>query len=471
MRRTPLAFIGSAIGFALALATCVSNLAAAGLDQPTSVKKAAYNDYLYFAPQDASNAPPAAAESKPQGEATAADTGTASACNAGCASCGEEATDCCCGLSIFKCNLGDPWKLPELCVLSERDIKVSGFIEAGGYTNQYDASTNGPLGTVDQKYFNMNQLWFTAEKATNTEEKDWDLGGRVDYMFGTDGPDTQCFGDHSWDWNWTSSFTSTGAPLYGSAMPQLYAEVAYKNLKVKAGHFYTPIGNEVVPAIGNFFYSHSYMMYYAEPFTHTGALATYKFNDKLSGSAGWSNAWDSGFDNKNEGSTFLGGLTLAATEKTTIAWYMCSGYFGTGLAYPGAATNDIFMNSLVITHKLTDRWTYIFQHDYATNYNRADDTSWYGINQYLTYKINDCWSFGGRLEWFRDDDGVRVIAGNAGNYYEMASGINYKPHANFLVRPELRYDWYNGSTAGGNPFNDGHATTQLSGGCDVIFTF
>jgi hypothetical protein len=89
----------------------------------------------------------------------------------------------------------------------------------------------------------------------------------------------------------------------------------------------------------------------------------------------------------------------------------------------------------------------------------------------LTYKINDCWSAGGRIEWFRDDDGVRVIAGNAGNYHEMSAGLNWKPRANFLIRPELRYDWFNGSTGGGDPFNNGTATTQLSGGCDVIFTF
>jgi hypothetical protein len=76
------------------------------------------------------------------------------------------------------------------------------------------------------------------------------------------------------------------------------------------------------------------------------------------------------------------------------------------------------------------------------------------------------------MEWFRDDDGVRVVPGNSGNYYEMATGINWKPHANIMVRPELRYDWYQGSVAGGNnPFNNGNATSQLSGGCDVIVTF
>ena len=60
---------------------------------------------------------------------------------------------------------------------------------------------------------------------------------------------------------------------YGWAMPQAYFEVAYGNWSVKAGHFYTIVGYEVIPATGNFFYSHSLTMFNTEPFTHTGVLA------------------------------------------------------------------------------------------------------------------------------------------------------------------------------------------------------
>jgi hypothetical protein len=476
MRIISLAVIGGVIGCIMNVPTLAQNYTGNALTQPISAQTTAFasDTYLYFAPHDESNppSPDQQAPSKQQTSDPGADPST-SCCNVECgqACCGDPGCGRCCGLGLFACNLGDPWTLPQPRAFANNDIKISGWLEGGIFTNQYDATTNGPLGLRDQKYFNADQLWIYAERATNTEDNDFDIGGRVDYVFGVDGPDTQCFGDHSFDWNWTSSFTSAGAPLYGSAMPQLYAEVAYRKLKVKMGHFYTLIGYEVVPATGNFFYSHSYMFYYGEPFTHTGVLATYQFNDKLTGSAGWANGWDSGFGDKNHGSTFLGGLTWTISEKATLAWYMCSGYWGTGAAFPGAATNDIFMQSIVFTLKLTDKWTYILQHDYGTNYNRPDENLWYGLNQYLIYTINDCWAFGGRIEWFHDDDGVRVIAGNAGNYYEMSAGVNYKPHANFLIRPEIRYDWYNGTTGGGNPFDDGNATTQLSGGFDVIFTY
>ena len=76
-----------------------------------------------------------------------------------------------------------------------------------------------------------------------------------------------------------------------------------------------------------------------------------------------------------------------------------------------------------------------------------------------------------RFEWFNDRDGSRGI-GPAGNYYNCTAGINWRPHANLVFRPELRVDWFGGRAAAGNlPFDNGQRDEQLSGGFDVIFTF
>jgi hypothetical protein len=361
-------------------------------------------------------------------------------------------------------KLGDPWKLPQPCVLQEAGITASGWIQSGVMTNSHGAESNGPLGFNNLTDFNLHQLWFYLERKTDTEKNCIDWGGRVDYVFGVDGPDTQAFGDQSWDYGWNSS------SRYGSAIPQLYLELAYGDWSIKGGHFYTPMGYEVVPATGNFFYSHSYEMYYAECFTHTGFLVTRKINDKLSVSGGWVDGWDSGFENRNSAGVFLGGATATLSEKATLAWVLTAGDWGNGAI---ANVGDIYMNSIVYTYKLNDKWTYAFQHDLGSNTNNPNgDAQWYGIGQYLLRKINDCWSAGGRIEWFRDEDGVRVVAGNAGSYYEATLGLNYKPHANFLLRPELRWDWYEGRVANDNhPFNDGRSDSQLAAGFDAIFTF
>jgi len=54
----------------------------------------------------------------------------------------------------------------------------------------------------------------------------------------------------------------------------------------------------------------------------------------------------------------------------------------------------------------------------------------------------------------------------------MTWGVNYRPHANVVIRPEIRYDWFADGVVGGQlPFNDGKASDQFSGGFDVVFTF
>jgi long-subunit fatty acid transport protein len=56
------------------------------------------------------------------------------------------------------------------------------------------------------------------------------------------------------------------------------------------------------------------------------------------------------------------------------------------------------------------------------------------------------------------------------SYYEVATGLNYKVNANFVVRPEVKFNWtpsdqaYSNAT-GGADFN------QTLFGMDAIYTF
>ena len=87
-------------------------------------------------------------------------------------------------------------------------------------------------------------------------------------MYGVDGYDTQSFGNNPGRWDFLNDFDHG---IYAFAIPQAYAELANGDFSVKLGHFFTIVGYEVVPAPGNFFFSHSFTMYNSEPFMHTGA--------------------------------------------------------------------------------------------------------------------------------------------------------------------------------------------------------
>ncbi len=393
---------------------------------------------------------------------------------------GGEPCDACAEEAAAEEEACEPWRL--FCQ-KECGINVYGWVSGGimGNTQSPASEFNGPTTFADQWHGQGNQAYAIAEKTIDTGGCGFDWGGRVDVLYGSDYIFTMATGLELTDdglRKWNSN------PDYGLALPQAYAEFGYNNLSVKAGHFYTPIGYEVVPATGNFFYTHAYTMQYGEPFTHTGGIATWKVADDLSLVGAFVNGWDA-LDRIDDAGMGIGGFAWTASENLTIAYNY--GYSVDEFTVDGRLTPR-HISSLVATYTRGD-WTYVFQNDVGwqedgiNNGPNARDpfstAEWYGVNQYLFYTINDCWKAGTRFEWFRDDDGVRVggirpgqtipTSGFAGNFYEVTAGLNWSPHANITVRPEIRYDWYDGEPAGGvDPFDDGSRTDQFLYGLDVI---
>jgi len=246
-------------------------------------------------------------------------------------------------------------------------------------------------------------------------------------MYGTDGADTQAFGNDPGNWDYENGFDHG---IYSWALPQLYGVVERGDLSVKFGHFYTLVGYEVVPAPDNFFYSHAYTMYNSEPFTHTGVLATYSVSDNLEVYGGWTLGWDTGFDQLDNGNNFLGGFSATVVDDLTVTYITTIGDFG----WRG---NSGYMHSIVVDANLTCNLNYVLQSDYLHVDSTGEDNI--GINQYLFYTVNDCVSVGGRVEWWKFDpltNNERMIS-----VYEATFGVNIRPHANLIVRPEVRENW------------------------------
>lgn len=134
---------------------------------------------------------------------------------------------------------------------------------------------NGPVTFNDRDgELQLNQLYLLAERRVTRAAGQWDVGGRVDFLFGSDAQFAQALGSPAGHWD----ARLTGNRFYNVALPQAYLELFApfgNGVTAKLGHFYTIIGNESVLAPDNFFYSHSYTMQYGEPFTHTGVLFDY----------------------------------------------------------------------------------------------------------------------------------------------------------------------------------------------------
>jgi hypothetical protein len=325
----------------------------------------------------------------------------------------------------------------ELMPMTERGFKIGGWFQAG-YNNKTDGRFNNVPGHV-----NVHQAYLYAEKAADGQNGlDW--GFRTDLVYGVDGYDAQAFGSNPGTWDFQNGFDHG---IYAWAMPQAYAELAVGDLSVKLGHFYTLIGYEVVTAPDNFFFTHAFTMFNSEPFTHTGALASYAASDQVTLYGGWTLGWDTGFDAYRGGSNFMGGFGYAITDDISMTYITCFGDLG----WRGEGYN----HSLVFDVALTEKLQYVFQTDFVgTNTDTADDDL--GVNQYLFYTVNDCWKLGGRVEWWQRD---------GESLWEVTAGVNWLPHPNFVLRPEIKYNEGDALATLGLPDN------SLIFAIDAIFTF
>jgi len=361
----------------------------------------------------------------------------------------------------------------ELKPLQSNNIQIGGWMSGGITYASHDnpSNGNGPISFNDRiNEFQLNQLNLFIEKAVNKGDS-WDFGGRVDFMFGTDSRKTQALG---WDNKMiprnNGNSPGEGERFYDVAFPQAYAEIYApfgNGITAKVGHFYTIIGYEVVTSPDNFFYSHAYTMLYGEPFTHTGALLSYDINDSLSITAGAVMGWDN-FREEPGAWNFLGGVTFTPGDDTSLAISLITG--------DTDETSNInrTMYSVVLSHNFTDKLHYVFQHDFGVEQNGAmmangQNADWYGVNQYLTYDINDKLSAGIRAEWFRDSAGFRT--GYDGNFYAVTAGANYTPTSWLKLRPEVRYDNFGGDNGGIHPYDDNNEFDQIAVSMDMIVTF
>lgn len=339
-------------------------------------------------------------------------------------------------------------------------IRVRGWVD-GGYTFNTASPTshfNGPYNAIDRDIGQLNQLYFIVEKPLQANSRGWDIGGRVDFMWGYDYFLTQSNGlerrpNGAQHWN--------AGQQYGIAIPQAYAEIGNQTFSVKLGHFYTIIGYEGVPSINNFFYSKSYSYQFAGPFTHWGGLATWNIDKHWTLSGGIVNGWDA-LDRVHEQATILGSVKYTADENLwSLSFAMASGNEPT--ATPANYDNRTRLSAIFTVHPM-DRLEYVFHHHYAFQENGqvgGSTARWYGIDQYLYYTLTEQWKAGVRFEWMRDEAGTRVggnpdrgnlnIAPFPGSFYSVSLGANYRPHPNVLIRPEVRSDWFDGK---GNPYND-----------------
>jgi hypothetical protein len=371
-------------------------------------------------------------------------------------------------------------------------IKFSGHLE-GGVTFNPDVQTGGEnFGSLFTDKANqplLNQFMVTAERPIDPKAKEFDLGFKLQGMFGTDARFTHGFneGDHLIDSRYQFDVVEANISMH---LPVL----AEGGIDVKVGQFSTPMGAEVIDASANPLYSHSYVFNFGLPFKNTGFLATAHISSMLDLYGGLDtgvNAWvgSTGHNNGQLKGQFGLGFNLLGGDLTVLGFSHIGAENPASLGLPSNALR--YLNDITTTWKVNSDLTLITDINYI-----ADDglkAVGYGVAQYAVYNLNEHLSLVGRGEIWRDDGGAFVavfpghfdfinaerglpattITSGRATYGALTVGIGIKPGVpkaikGFTIRPELRID---GALNGTKPFNSWKDDVSFTPAVDFVLPF
>ncbi|MFY0686052.1 MAG: porin [Cyclobacteriaceae bacterium] len=185
-------------------------------------------------------------------------------------------------------------------------------------------------------------------------------------------------------------------------------------LTLTLGNFNTFLGYEVISPAGNFNYSTSYMFSYG-PFSHSGLKADISLTDELTFMAAIMNPTDA--TDFNPSNDYVGGFQLGYSNDIGGAWLN------------GIVSDGFYQVDLTTGWDVTDA---IYLGVNATN-----NSDFSGAALYAQTSLSDAFALGIRGEYFVDDSGVVLTAGE--------SVLDFTVSANYTVGgltfvPEFRID-------------------------------
>lgn len=211
-------------------------------------------------------------------------------------------------------------------------------------------------------------------------------------------------------------------------------------LDFKIGKFVTPFGMEVIESAENNNFSRSLLFGYTIPFTHTGVIASYEFNEWISASLGLLNGWDNVVDN-NSGKTGVATITVKpGTEKVSL---FLGGAFG-----PEQDDSDgnfrTLLDAIVTWHALENlTFTGNFDLGKEQGIGGTGFANWWGFAGYAHWRATDLFGLTLRGEYFGEDTpaGVGVRTGtNASKVTEGTITSHFYVLPGLDLRAEFRHD-------------------------------
>lgn len=357
-------------------------------------------------------------------------------------------------------------------------VTITGHVE-GGITPDLSSPPDhlnwGHLFTDRSDAPLLNQAILTIQRPLDPKATGFDFGFKLQGMFGSDARYTHFLGEL--DYAIHSRHQLDVVEAHALAHLPILTE---GGIDLKIGQFVTLEGAEVISAIDNPLYSHSYIFNFGIPFKHTGVLATLHATPWLDVIAGVTSGVNTSLGwpgDNNSSPSFHGGLNLTLLDGalTVIATthigpenpkqndpLLIGWPFGAvgGTSFSCACDPNSalrYLNDVTVTWKATENLTFITDINYIRDdgwnldaLGRAHGVEAFGAAQYAIYKLSDWLKFAARLEVWRDRNGFFVAS-----YQHPLEFVNLEhgfPTFNVLLTP-------------GNPLVPVCTAAAIGGGC------
>jgi len=354
--------------------------------------------------------------------------------------------------------------------LDDWNINVFGYIEGSvSYSTSAPPKNIITARVFDQQHESpkMNQADITVERTVDASKKQWDVGFRMEWIYGSDSRFIHSNG----------LFDNQGGLVEGWEnqfdLNQAYVDVAAplgNGLRIRAGKFVTLAGYETINPTTTPLYNRGLLFDFAIPFTQTGVYGTYAFTDQLTVDLGIDRGWDQTLEDNNGSIEAFGRVSWASTDKKTNLYLLS--IIGPNIS--GDSGHYRTLIDAIATYQWSDQILLAVNGDYVYGSGEdkgGDEAQWFGLAGYANYKINDYLTLNVRAEWFDDNDGTRIVATPA-NYYEATAGLLITPFpndaigSNWKIRPEMRGDYASRSV-----FDGGTDDYQFTGALETYFTY
>ena len=375
-------------------------------------------------------------------------------------------------------------------------IKYGAQVDAGIVGNPQDPNNGVNFGQLFTDKANrpiLNQLLLTVERDTDPKATGYDLGFKLQGMYGSDARITHSLGlfDHLIHDRNQIDIVEANATLH---TPWAFEG----GIDFKAGLYPTPLGFELIDPKTNPFYSHSYIFNYGLPYKHLGLLSTSHVTGVLDVYLGVDTGTNvtiaEGDNNRRPGGIFGFGLNLLGGDLTVLALSHVGPEDAKANTSADFANSKMrYYNDVVVTYKANPALAFTTE----LNYVREDGfrAEGYGAAQYVAYTINDQLTANFRAEVWRDNNNFFVstpvnnldyvnaergvtpanfyTASRPTTYGALTAGVTWKPQipnnpfGTLELRPEIRYDR---SLSNSKPFgNNDKGAVTIAG--DIVIGF